>query len=455
MDDYRELSKTLSVCPICLEKIPASYNVHPDGHVYLDKDCPSHGHFSTIVWRDNPDFESWTMRSIPYQIEHPISPIIRGCPYDCGLCPDHRQRPCCVLLEVTKRCNLGCPVCYASSNEYSDLDPSLETIHGWFQMLLTAGGPFNIQLSGGEPTVRDDLPEIIRMGKEMGFGFFQLNTNGIRIAHEKGYLESLSEAGLSVVYLQFDGTEDTIYRKIRGQNLYQTKLKVIERCKEVGIGLVLVPTIIPGINDENLGEIIRLAVSNLPIVRCVHFQPISYMGRYEKTPENADRITLPELMRKIEEQTNGLIHIENFKPCSGQHPKCGFQANFIHTEDGFLMPLSKFNPDEISGSCCSLLEDRQNSSQKAQNFVAKTWTLRKLKEEKQSDYKIVSDWDSFLENRQKNHFTISAMAFQDAWNLDLERLKRCYIMIVSPDSRLIPFCAYNLSNRDGETLYRK
>ena len=102
----------------------------------------------------------------------------------------------------------------------------------------------------------------------------------------------------------------------------------MERCKEVGIGLVLVPTIITGINDENLGEIIRLAVSNLPIVRCVHFQPISYMGRYEKTPENADRITLPELMRKIEEQTNGLIHIENFKPCSGQHPKCGFQANF-------------------------------------------------------------------------------------------------------------------------------
>jgi uncharacterized radical SAM superfamily Fe-S cluster-containing enzyme len=152
--------------PICLEKIPASYNVHPDGHVYLDKDCPSHGHFSTIVWRDNPDFESWTMRSIPYQIEHPISPIIRGCPYDCGLCPDHRQRPCCVLLEVTKRCNLGCPVCYASSNEYSDLDPSLETIHGWFQMLLTAGGPFNIQLSGGEPTVRDDFLKLFAWAKK-------------------------------------------------------------------------------------------------------------------------------------------------------------------------------------------------------------------------------------------------------------------------------------------------
>ena len=173
--------------------------------------------------------------------------VSKGCPYDCGICADHKQNTCCVLLEVTERCNLKCPICFASANEASfSLDPSLTEIGNWYDMLMDKGGPFNIQLSGGEPTMRDDLDQIIILGREKGFTFFQLNTNGIRIAQDETYLQSLVNAGLSTVFLQFDGFKDSTYEHLRGMSLLSIKKQAIENCKKENIGVVLVPTVKKG-----------------------------------------------------------------------------------------------------------------------------------------------------------------------------------------------------------------
>ena len=455
MTEPRIFSRTQSVCPICLKVIPAIEVIKENNQVYLEKTCPEHGFFSTITWRGEPSLETWGMKNIPAHPDHPFTDGNQGCPYDCGLCPDHEQQPCCVLLEVTQRCNLQCPVCYASAGMSDQLDPSLETIRFWYQRLIKAGGPFNIQLSGGEPSLRNDLPEIIRIGKQMGFHFFQLNTNGIRIAEEDGFLETLKEAGLNTVYLQFDGTEDSIYQRIRGKPLFDLKKKVVERCQKAEIGVVLVPTIIPGINDWNLGDIIRYAIAQIPVVRCVHIQPVCYSGRNIQKPENKDRLTIPEIFQKVEEQTNGLLTADNFKPGGGQHPMCGFQANFVLMEDGTLKALSKFVPNEKMESCCCKSKEASVSRIKAQNFVSKTWTFPEKIELKQMDSKpLFSEWDHFLERKKIFQFTISGMAFQDAWNLDMERLKSCYIMIVSPEGNLIPFCACNLTDESGNSIYR-
>ena len=190
------------------------------------------------------------------------------------------------------------------------------------------GGPFNIQLSGGEPTMREDLDEIIALGREKGFSFFQLNTNGLRIAREPGYAEFLAKAGVSVVFLQFDGLDDEIYRTLRGAPLTEVKIKAIDRCKDAGLPVVLVPTVAPGVNDHALGDILRFALSRAPHIRGVHIQPISYFGRCGlEAPEV--RLTIPAGLRRIEKQTEGLMKITDFGGGGAESPYCSSHASYM------------------------------------------------------------------------------------------------------------------------------
>ena len=264
-----EIGKTLSVCPVCLTKIPAKKVVGADGNIYMEKHCWEHGSFKTLIWEgDLESYLGWTAMDAGGKVT-PVraAPVEKGCPYDCGLCQNHERDGCCVLLELTNRCNLKCPVCFASAGEQKPFDLSLEEIGKQYDLLMERGGPFNIQLSGGEPTMRDDLDKIIVLGKEKGFTFFQLNTNGIRIAQEAGYAEHLVKAGVSVVFLQFDGLDDEIYRTLRGAPLTETKIKAIDNCKKAGLPVVLVPTVAPGVNDHALGEILRFALDRAPHIR--------------------------------------------------------------------------------------------------------------------------------------------------------------------------------------------
>ena len=366
--DLQVISRTESLCPDCLGRIPADL-IRRDGNTYLRKSCAEHGPFETVIWRGSPAYETWEMPKIPTHPEKPFTAVGRGCPYDCGLCPEHQQQPCCVLLEVTQRCDLGCPLCFANAGGSTEDDPDLPTIRSWFENLLTAGGPFNIQLSGGEPCLREDLPEIITLGKSLGFTFFQVNTNGLRLATDIDFLEKLKGAGLSTVYLQFDGTRDAIYEKIRGHKLLLSKMAAIENCAKLQIGVVLVATIVPGINSPEVGNILKLALQYHPMVRGVHFQPVSYFGRYPRPPQDQDRITLPEVITLLEEQTEGLVKKENFKPSGGENAHCSFHGNFVVMPDGSLKPLSRHDP----GSCCCKPITAQEGRIKAQAFVSRVW----------------------------------------------------------------------------------
>ncbi len=178
------LSQTESICPECLARIPARRVAEGD-QVVLKKSCPEHGPFEAVIWRGEPSYASWSRPKLPAYPRVPLTTVERGCPWDCGLCPEHRQQTCCTLIEVTQRCDLKCNVCYADSGNAGDHDPDFREIQGMYQALLAAGGPYNVQLSGGEPTVREDLAEIISLGRSMGFDFIQLNTNGLRLAESR------------------------------------------------------------------------------------------------------------------------------------------------------------------------------------------------------------------------------------------------------------------------------
>ena len=438
------IGKTMSVCPICLSKIPASKVLGEDGNIYMEKRCWEHGSFRTLIWEGNVEsYRAWGAndadgRVIPVRAK----PVEQGCPYDCGLCQNHERDGCCVLLELTKRCNLKCPVCFASAGvDDTDTDLSLEEIAKQYDMLMEHGGPFNIQLSGGEPTVRNDLDKIIALGREKGFGFFQLNTNGLRLADDPGYAQHLAKAGVSTVFLQFDGLDDDIYMPLRGAALTDTKLRAIENCKAAGLPIVLVPTVAPGVNDRALGDIIRFALNNAPHVRGVHIQPISYFGRCGlDAPEK--RLTIPAVLRHIEAQTDGLMRYEHFGGGGAESPYCSFHASYRRLDDGSIKALPK---RKNTGCCCV-------KSSEARDFVSQQWSGKAACCDGDE---ATSSLDEFLQELVESTFTVSGMVFQDAYNLDLERLRRCYICEVDSKKGMVPFCAYNLTDVNGRALYRK
>lgn len=438
------IMKTQSLCPVCFKKIDAEI-VSLDGRCDMVKSCPEHGTFQTVVWSGSTPIQKWITKRNGALIRNPQMQSEKGCPYDCGLCDEHRQHTCTALIEVTQRCNLHCRFCFANSGDCFERDPTIEQIDRLYQCVMKASGGCNIQLSGGEPTVRDDLPQIIRNGKKIGFRFIQVNTNGIRLSQDEKFVEQLKSAGLDSVFLQFDGTSDEIYQKLRGRRMLAVKTRAIENCRKYGIGVVLVPTLVPGVNTDQIGDIIRYALRHIKAVRGVHFQPVSYFGRVPKQPENQDRITLPQLMDEIEKQTGGKIKAENLKPPQCENSLCSFHGNFLSFGNGKLTAVSK------SSACCGSAEE---GAVKAKVYVLKNWAGRQANSAKNSSTEKESDWDKILDRIHSSSFSISAMAFQDIWNVDLNRVRDCCIHVVSPEGKLISFCMYNITDTAGKSLYR-
>jgi uncharacterized radical SAM superfamily Fe-S cluster-containing enzyme len=440
--------RTASLCPHCLSRIHAERREEGEA-VILVKRCPEHGEFRSPIWQGIPAFGNWSRLKEVVHIgsHHPAA--TRGCPFDCGICPDHRQQSCTVLIEVTARCNLACPYCFADAGTNGMPDPDLDDLAARFSSSLAYSGPQNIvQLSGGEPTVRDDLPIIIALCREIGFPYVQINSNGVRLAAESGYARELKEAGLFSVFLQFDGTDDRIYRKIRGRALLTEKLQAIDHCAAAGLGIVLVPTLVPGVNTDNIGAILNLALELGPAIRGVHFQPVSRFGRYPQSLPEHERLTLPELIRAIENQTDGLFRTDQFRPPGCEHPLCSFHGNFLRLPEGGVKALTGHG----TGCCSSTPEPVSKGTGQAVSFVTHQWAAPDPTVASSADG--THSLDGFLENFRSNTFAVSAMAFQDVWNLDLERVQECCIHVAAPDGRMIPFCLYNLTSATGEPLYR-
>ena len=445
------ICETESVCPVCLARLPAVLEEHRDS-IFMRKTCAQHGDFKTLLWRGDPPYKTWSRPKIAFHVSGAWSEISNGCPFDCGLCPDHRQQTCTALIEVTSRCNLRCSVCFADSGTNSRSDPGLSEIRARYETMISKGYTCNIQLSGGEPTIRDDLPEIVALGRSIGFEFIQLNTNGLRLASDRKYLELLKEAGLSSIFLQFDGTENGIYQIIRGGDYLANKTRAIANCRQLDLGVVLVPTLVPRVNLHNVGKIIFFALQNLPTVRGVHFQPVTYAGRHPGVPAEEERLTLPDVMRAIEFHSKGLIRVENLLPPGCENARCSFHGNVVVMPDGEVKALTVRRDKE----CYCGPERAEVGAARTRKCVAEQWSTWNASPYVPAHGELsLGQWDVLLQRARTHMLSISAMAFQDAWNLDLERLRDCCIHVMARDGRLVPFCAYNLTSIEGRSLYRE
>ena len=421
------IRKTRSVCPVCLKNLPAELISGENGEIIMDKTCPDHGSFRVPVWAGKMDFDAWTRGVSPLE-----DGAGAGCPENCGLCASHESGTCCILLEITNRCDLRCRYCFANGGDH-DTDPSLDDLKDSIRDIVRLCDTPLLQFSGGEPTLRDDLPELVRFAKEAGCSYTQVNTNGIRLAQDPGYAKALAEAGLDIVFLQFDGTTDSIYEVLRGRPLLDTKLSAIRRCAALNMGVTLVPTVVPGVNDSDLGGIVRLAASLAPGVRGVHFQPVSYFGRFPETSAQ-ERYTLDRLMTDLADQAG--IPLESFMPSRCDHPLCGFHARYLTGPAGELTPLTSItHAPRTRGTA---VDNR--------NYIAKNWSSAEpfAPASPSADLSGSMDFDTFLARVRNGSLTLSAMAFQDAMNLNIERLRRCSLHVYD-SGKIRPFCAKYLS----------
>ena len=422
----KEIRKTRSLCPICLQNLPAQLIEAEDGEITLQKQCPDHGSFSVPVWRGKVDFRRWVRAANPLSENDGLC-----CPKDCGICEEHQSGSCCVLLEVTKRCNLHCQFCFANGGTPEE-DPPRKELEAAIRDIVRQCGQVLLQFSGGEPTLRDDLPELVRFAKAAGCSYVQVNTNGIRLAEDPDYAKALASAGLDIVFLQFDGTEDGIYETLRGKPMLAVKERVIEVCAALRIGVELVPTVVPGVNDYNLGDLVRYATNRIPAVRGIHFQPVSYFGRYPGQPGRSQRYTLDQLMADISAQAD--ISLDSFMPSRCDHPLCGFHSSYLVAPDGTLRSLTS----------AALASKEQSCARENREYVARHWRCPPEDSRSQGVFSDEMEFDTFLYHIRHRSLTLSAMAFQDAENLNIERLHRCSLHVYS-DGVVKPFCANYLT----------
>jgi hypothetical protein len=407
-----------------------------------------------------------------------------SCPTACGLCSNHRSQTLLANIDLTNRCNLDCDFCFANARACGFVyEPGFDELVRMMQVLRDEKPVPTpaVQFSGGEPTMRDDLTEIIKKAKQMGFPQVQMATNGIKLAKDPALVQRLKEAGLSTVYLHFDGTS-------RKTNPYlATHKAAIENMAKVGLGVVLVPTIIRGRNDQEIGSIIRFAADHISVVRGVNFQPVAFTGAASDDDLEKSRITIPEVLEDIETQTKGVIRKDDFYPVpcvlpfsdlveayTGRpqvrftaHQHCGAATYVFVTKDG-MVPVNRmvdidrfFESIEQMAETLkkggainkykALLEGVKNlhvSFKKGEQGNATTfWKL--------VGKTLISQNFDALREFHWNALFIGTMHFMDRYNYDLSRVQRCCIHYATPDGTLIPFCTYNSGPVYREQVWKK
>jgi len=470
--------------------------VERNGQVILVKDCPNHGHFEDLYWGDYETYKRFEKYGkVGKGVLNPRTKTEKGCPYDCGICPNHKSHTVLSIIDVTNACNLQCSICFAYAGKIGYLyTPTLEQI-GETMDNLRANQPVPppaIQLSGGEPTVRPDLIEIVKMAKDKGFRHIEVNTNGIRIADEKDgveYISKLTEAGADTFYLSFDGVTPEPYvgrapsgldekgRQKHANWLFNVKLRAIQNCRQAGMrSVVLVPVIVKGMNDHQLGDIVNFAVKNIDVIRCVNFQPVSFAGRTEQWEVQKGRITIPEALKKIEEQTNGLVKTKDFYPvpCVAPiseflneykrkvhveftvHPHCG-AATYLYVDEGKATPITELaNVDPFFNALSKAAEDIRHKHKTKAKLRVGTSALRniRLKVLRQIMPAILRGNYESLRPFHYKSLMIGFMHFMDAYNFDLARVERCAIHYGFPGGKIVPFCTMNtLHRRALEKMY--
>jgi uncharacterized radical SAM superfamily Fe-S cluster-containing enzyme len=370
--------------------------------------------------------------------------VKEGCPHDCGLCPEHQQHTCSGLIEITGRCNLSCPTCFADAGQGSDLSlTEVETILN--RLMVTEHEPEIVQISGGEPTIHPQIIEIMQAVKSHNIRHMMLNTNGLRLAQDPDFVHQLAYYE-PTIYLQFDGLTAQTYNILRGSDLLAIKKTALDHLADAGLYAILVATITQGVNEKEIGDILRYGLKH-PAVLGISYQPLTYCGRSQDKPDPLHRTTLPDILHNLEYQTEGMFRVSDFFPVPCPHPSCsactyGFKdgdhiipvVRFVNVED-YLDFITNRTVIDFSEEMMAALESLWNmatimggeKATKALSCITCNPNLPSL------DYQTLKE----------RFFMVQVHSFMDEYSFDIKRLMKCCVHQLLPDGRAIPLCAYN------------
>jgi 7,8-dihydro-6-hydroxymethylpterin dimethyltransferase len=479
------IKKTRSLCPTCNKTVDAEIS-EDGGKIWLNRVCPVHGPSRHLYWSDARMYHRFAeYDAVGNGVSNPQTVVETDtCPGSCGLCTNHHSQTLLANIDLTNRCNLNCDFCFANARACGFVyEPDFDEVVKMLQVLRDekpVPAPA-VQFSGGEPTMRDDLLKIIRKAKEMGFPQVQVATNGVRIAKEPEYAQELKDTGLNTIYLHFDGVT------LETNPLLKISEKAVENLKRVKMGVVLVPTIIRGKNDHELGDIIRFAVEHTSVIRGINFQPVAFTGAASDDDLQKSRITIPDVLDRIEAQMDGVLKKDDFYPVpcvlpfsdlveayTGRpqvrftaHEHCG-AATYVFVQDDGIVPVNRMvDVDSLFESIEHMAEtikkggtinkykallegvkDMHDSVKRGeQGNTTEFW--------KMIGKTLIGQNFEALREFHWNALFIGTMHFMDKYNYDIERVQRCCIHYATPDGKLIPFCTYNSGPVYREQVWKK
>lgn len=447
--DYIYYDHTISLCNECHKQISAKI-IFEQGKVFITKNCKEHGFQKVLIATDIEYYKQ--LRNYNKASEYPRTPhteTIYGCPLDCGICPDHEQHSCLTLIEVTDRCNLTCPTCYASSSPTHGSHRSLEEINMMLDAVVKSEGePDVVQISGGEPTIHPDFFEILDLAKSKPIKYLMLNTNGIKIANDIEFVERLATYMPDFeIYLQFDSFKPEALKKLRGGDLTQIRMKALENLNRYNLSTTLVVTLEKGLNDDEIGKIIDFALQQ-PCVRGVTFQPTQISGRLENFDPSVNRLTNTEIRQNILDQCqvfkpNDLVPV----PCN---PDALIMAYALKYEGGVQALTHLFDPEMLLNSSKNTIiyEQDEQLHQHVLNMFSTGISADRVGE---SFHTLMCCLPNVVapELSYNNLFRIIIMNFMDAYDFDVRAIKKSCVHIVNTDGKIIPFETMNLFYRKG------
>ncbi len=416
--------------------------------MYLHRRCPEHGEFEALVYGDAQLYTNSSKFNKPGTIPLEFASVIRnGCPHDCGLCPDHQQHACLGIIEVNSACDMACPLCFAEASPGFSL--TLEEIEDILDRFIAAeGNPQVVQFSGGEPSIHPQIIPMMRAAQQRGIPNVMLNTNGRRIATDDRFLAELAEVRPNI-YFQFDGFESETLRVIRGEaDLLPTKLRALDRLAEIGCTVILVPAIERGINEREIGRIIRFGLDHAA-VRGINFQPAFHAGRHT-THDPMRRMTNPDIIALIEEQTEGMFLKCDFVPVPCCFPTCNSVTYAYLDESGEVTPLPRILKvdDYLDYISNRVMPDLGAELRRAlEGLWSSSAVLGSEKIAREFAFSCsacgLPGGGLDVQSLSRFIFMIMLQDFMDPWTFNQKNVMKCCKEFLLPGGAQIPFCAYN------------
>lgn len=443
---YIFYAQTQSLCEECLAVVPTKI-IFQNGNVYYQKRCSEHGVQKTLVSTDIEYFKRCKDYLKPGDMPSQFQTAIqKGCPHDCGLCPDHEQHSCLALFEIIDECNMQCPVCFANSAPGKGNARSLEQIEVMLQTLLASEQqPDLVQISGGEPTLHPQLMAILRRLKNSPIRHLMLNTNGIRLARDPELVAELAslKPGFEV-YLQFDSLNSSALKNIRGQDMRNIRLQALEQLEKHNISTTLVCVVRKGVNDAEIGEIIQFA-QRYKCVRGITFQPVQDAGRNEGD-KPSQRITLSEIRTQIIQADNPFGDTDMIPlPCHPENICIGYGIKLGNE----IIPVTGLLPREelLKGVDNTITFEKSPGLKQA---FLKLFSLDACSEHTTDNLQTMLCCLPRIQSEGLTYdhvFRIVIMGFMDKYDFDIGSVKRSCTHFVEPNGKIYPFDTWNLFYR--------